>query len=219
LEWPAEGAIFAAGRPCRDSGAALVLPYTNAQAMKLHLEDISCQTTQAVAPSKLVEDLLLDGAGLRQTQTVSDGRIAARLRQYQSAPTADAFPRRGAASIAQRDGASVTPECRWYEARSERQRPCLRSQGLSGARAALHGTGGDSLCPLCGGLEPAWTKAVYPRDTARSANDRGLAGAGLSAHRRAGEAREGGDPSDRRDRRPRPVPARPLRQELRRLRA
>jgi hypothetical protein len=46
LEWPAEGSSFAAVRPRRDTGAALVLPYANAQAMNLHLEEIRCQATQ-----------------------------------------------------------------------------------------------------------------------------------------------------------------------------
>ena len=38
--------IFGAVCPRRDIGAALVLPYANAQAMNLHLEEISCQVTQ-----------------------------------------------------------------------------------------------------------------------------------------------------------------------------
>src|SRR3984893_10843242 len=54
--------IFGAVCPRRDIGAALVLPYANAQAMNLHLEEISCQVTQ---DSHAV--LLLDGAGWHQT--------------------------------------------------------------------------------------------------------------------------------------------------------
>jgi len=54
--------IFGAVCPRRDIGAALVLPYANAQAMNLHLEEISCQVTQG---SHAV--LLLDGAGWHQT--------------------------------------------------------------------------------------------------------------------------------------------------------
>ena len=54
--------IFGAVCPCRDVGAALVLPYANAQAMNLHLEEISSQVTQG---SHAV--LLLDGAGWHQT--------------------------------------------------------------------------------------------------------------------------------------------------------
>jgi DDE superfamily endonuclease len=42
-EW---ASIFGAVCPRRDTGAALVLPYANAQAMNLHLEEISCQVTQ-----------------------------------------------------------------------------------------------------------------------------------------------------------------------------
>ena len=54
--------IFGAVCPHRDIGAALVLPYANAHAMNLHLEEISCQVTQG---SHAV--LLLDGAGWHQT--------------------------------------------------------------------------------------------------------------------------------------------------------
>src|SRR6202035_5547585 len=54
--------IFGAVCPRRDIGAALVLPYANAHAMNLHLEEISCQVTQG---SHAV--LLLDGAGWHQT--------------------------------------------------------------------------------------------------------------------------------------------------------
>ncbi len=54
--------LFGAVCPRRDIGAALVLPYANAQAMNLHLEEISCQVTQG---SHAV--LLLDGAGWHQT--------------------------------------------------------------------------------------------------------------------------------------------------------
>jgi hypothetical protein len=54
--------IFGAVCPRRDIGAALVLPYANAQAMNLHLEEISCQVTHG---SHAV--LLLDGAGWHQT--------------------------------------------------------------------------------------------------------------------------------------------------------
>jgi hypothetical protein len=54
--------IFGAVCPLRDLGAALVLPYANAQAMNLHLEEISSQVTQG---SHAV--LLLDGAGWHQT--------------------------------------------------------------------------------------------------------------------------------------------------------
>ena len=53
--------IFGAVCPLRDLGAALVLPYANAQAMNLHLEEISSQVTQG---SHAV--LLLDGAGWHQ---------------------------------------------------------------------------------------------------------------------------------------------------------
>jgi hypothetical protein len=48
---------FGAVCPHRDIGAALVLPYANAQAMNLHLEEISSQVTQG---SHVV---LLDQAG------------------------------------------------------------------------------------------------------------------------------------------------------------
>ena len=62
-------------------------------------------------------------------------------------------------------------------------------------------------------------KPLTPRDAARSAKDRGLASIGLSAHCGAGEAREGGDPLERR--RPRRGSGRgsdrPLRKELGRL--
>ena len=54
--------IFGAVCPRRDLGAALVLPYANAQAMNLHLDEISSQVTQG---SHAV--LLLDGAGWHQT--------------------------------------------------------------------------------------------------------------------------------------------------------
>ena len=54
--------LFGAVCPRRDIGAALVLPYANAQAMNLHLEEISCQVTHG---SHAV--LLLDGAGWHQT--------------------------------------------------------------------------------------------------------------------------------------------------------
>ena len=54
--------IFGAVCPHRDIGAALVLPYANAQAMNLHLEEISSQVTQG---SHAV--LLLDRAGWHQT--------------------------------------------------------------------------------------------------------------------------------------------------------
>src|ERR1700730_7881026 len=54
--------IFGAVCPRRDIGAALVLPYANAHAINLHLEEISCQVTQG---SHAV--LLLDGAGWHQT--------------------------------------------------------------------------------------------------------------------------------------------------------
>ena len=54
--------IFGAVCPHRDIGAALVLPYANAQAMNLHLEEISSQVTQG---SHAV--LLLDQAGWHQT--------------------------------------------------------------------------------------------------------------------------------------------------------
>jgi hypothetical protein len=54
--------IFGAVCPRRDIGAALVLPYANAHAMNLHLEEIGCQVTQG---SHAV--LLLDGADWHQT--------------------------------------------------------------------------------------------------------------------------------------------------------
>ncbi len=54
--------LFGAVCPRRDIGAALVLPYANAHAMNLHLEEISGQVTQG---SHAV--LLLDRAGWHQT--------------------------------------------------------------------------------------------------------------------------------------------------------
>ena len=54
--------IFGAVCPRRDIGAALVLPYANAEAMNLHLEEIGSQVTPG---SHAV--LLLDGAGWHQT--------------------------------------------------------------------------------------------------------------------------------------------------------
>ena len=61
LEWPAEGCIFGAVCPARGTGAALVLPYANAEAMNLHLAEIStCVTLCAHAV------VTLDGAGWHQ---------------------------------------------------------------------------------------------------------------------------------------------------------
>jgi hypothetical protein len=37
--------------PHRDIGAALVLPYANAQAINLHLEEIGSQVAQGTGPS------------------------------------------------------------------------------------------------------------------------------------------------------------------------
>ena len=54
--------LFGAVCPHRDTGPALVLPYANAQAMNLHLEEISSQVTQG---SHAV--LLLDRAGWHRT--------------------------------------------------------------------------------------------------------------------------------------------------------
>ena len=58
---PAEGYIFGAVCPARGIGAALVLPYADADAMNLHLATLS----QRVAPGAYAV-LELDGAGWHQ---------------------------------------------------------------------------------------------------------------------------------------------------------
>lgn len=54
--------VFGAVCPARDTGAALVLPAANADAMNLHLREISTQVTPGAHAV-----LLLDGAGWHQT--------------------------------------------------------------------------------------------------------------------------------------------------------
>jgi transposase len=58
-EW---ASLFGAVCPHRDTGAALVLPFANAQAMNLHREEISSQVTQGCHAV-----LLLDRAGWHRT--------------------------------------------------------------------------------------------------------------------------------------------------------
>jgi hypothetical protein len=79
LEWPAEGYIFGPICSHRDTGAALVLPYANAQAMNLHLEEISSQVTRGSHAVSSIEP--------------DDGRQAAGPWQYQSALPAILFSR------------------------------------------------------------------------------------------------------------------------------
>jgi len=64
--------IFSAVCPHRDIGAALVLPYANAQAMNLHLEEISSQVTQG---SHAV--LLLEPDGIRRVESCGSQETSA----------------------------------------------------------------------------------------------------------------------------------------------
>jgi hypothetical protein len=63
--------IFGAICPHRDIGAALVLPCANAQAMNLHLEEISSQVTVTPSSSSIEPD------GIRRAESCGSQKTSA----------------------------------------------------------------------------------------------------------------------------------------------